>query len=159
MADINQLIQLAIMDAERQSASLISDLKTRKTEEVIITRREGKGSINEAFYLDSSKSKCKLIFIRATFNANGESPPYSTATFRIFQISTAKEEFNSQLHRVTERGPNSDGDDDVFIRIEQESSRDPSPWTVQKGSGFNVKWVSPNPAYKWALEVGLARAR
>lgn len=159
-ASTSELIQIAIADADRQAQERVSQKESKKpTDEVVFERRRGTGDIDEIFYVDANKSKCKLITLRITFNPNGESAPYSTATVRVYEYTETEQEYNCQLFRVTERGPHSSGDDDVFVRNDDSSAKDPSSWTVPQGSGYRVTWTAPNSAYKWAIEIGLARSK
>lgn len=164
MADealIEQMIGLSIADAEQQAGERLSrrDSILNPEDEIIIIRRSGQDNIDEIFYIDENRNPCKLVMLRISFDQNGQSAPFGTATLRIFTHSEHAEEYNCQLWRIALRGPHAEHDADVFLRNEHGAIKDPSPWSVPRGSGFRITWQSPNANYKWGIEIGLARTK
>lgn len=157
---LEQLIELSLADADRQASDRIAKESLLGTEdEILFIRRSGEGSINEVFYIDDNKNPCKLVTLRIHFDGNGQSSPFDTSTLRIYTYRQFGEEFNCQLWRISQRGPHDDDDNDVFFRNDSNAIKDPSPWSVEKGGGFLIRWDAPNTNYKWGIEIGLARTR
>lgn len=157
---IEELISLSLQDAESQASERLSKQNAiSPEEELIIIRRNGQGSINEVFYIDENRLPCKLVMLRIGFGSGGQSPPFSTSTLRVFTYTEHGEEYNCQLWRINQRGPHTENDADVFLRNEFGALKDPSSWSIPRGSGFRITWQSPNASYKWGIEIGLARTK
>lgn len=154
-AELRAAIRKDFNDLAEKNASEAENIRKHG---VFITRRNGKGAINEVFYFGEERAKCKLLFVRIHFSANGQTEPYEAATARVEVATEAAEEHNCQLYRIPNCGPHTSNDNDLFLRNEREDTENPSTWTVPEGSGFRIRWSPSNTNYKWGIEVGLATA-
>ncbi len=114
---------------------------------VVAKTATGSGDIDEAFSLDLSH---RLAFVRAHFVGGS-----GHAELQISVDSAQGSAHDTRLFTVKVAGAGAD----VNLRMTQEELRMPSPWALQAGDAFRVRWTNPDPGNtSWGLEVGLVPA-
>lgn len=128
--------------------SELAALRARQPLLIVGRTATGTGNVDHAFTLDRA---FRLVFVRCHFSGT----PGVAAALAISVDSAGGSAYDARLFTITRAGVGRD----VNLRITDEESAEPSPWTFQPGDALRVQWTNPDDGnITWGLEVGLAVA-